>query len=315
VPEELSALMLGNRRATYALLFRTAWSALAAELRSAGFAPAAWLVLHTWNQRLEHHPHIHALVPGGGPSLSGARWIASGPRHHHGRGRPYLTDAHALSARFRAHFLAALRRLHEHGQLRLDGDWSPLRDATAFTAWLAPLAEQPWVVFIEPPPTEESRPEHVLKYLARYLTGGPLSDRRLLAHRDGQVTFLARSKDKATGNRSQPYTLTGTEFARRWSLHILPKGLVKSRGYGGFSGRCRSAYLRHCRDLLTATEHLPPTPETPAKPPPCEPPLSRPTCPHCQGSLTCVERRERPSWRVILTIGQGPFPRGSPRDD
>jgi hypothetical protein len=321
VPDELAALLLGNRRTTYGQLFRSAWSALAAELRNAGFAPAAWLVLHTWNQRLEHHPHVHALVPGGGPSSDGTRWVASRHRRHHGRVRPYLTDVQVLSARFRDHFLAGLRRLHARGELRLEGEWSCRRDAAAFAAWLQPFADRAWVVFVEPPPQENSRPEYVLKYLARYLTGGPLSDRRLLSHHNGEVVFWARDGHKGTGNRAVPYTLPGREFVRRWSLHVLPKGLVRSRGYGGYAGRHRQRYLRQCRALLATVAKATvqgsslvaiPTDERPRESlaPARESAALGPRCPHCQTPLACREWRPRPSWRTLLTS-----PRPEPPDD
>ena len=297
VPQELSGLMLGNRRATYALLFRAAWTALRDVVREeVGCEPAAWMVLHTWNQRLEHHPHLHAVVPGGGPSLAGEHWVTSSSRRPPGRTRPYLVDYARLSTRFRDAFVAGLQRLHQQGELKLTGDWSFRQDATAFRVWLHDFANHPWVVYIEPPPPA-ARPEHVLKYLARYLTGGPIADRRLLTHAGGQVQFWARSTDKHAGNPPEPYELSGVEFTRRWSLHILPKGFVKSRGFGGFSGRQCTTYLRRCRDLLgvplaTAPETVAPAP-TEALPKPV-------TCRHCQTPLTCVDYVLRPAWREVL---------------
>ena len=174
LPEQLSALMLGNRRATYRLLFHAAWAALREVLREElGCEPAALMVLHTWNQRLEHYPHLHALVPGGGPSLDGQRWVRSRHRHHHRRDKPYLVDNRLLSQRFRDKFLAGLTRLHRDGQLKLQGTWSHLQEPAAFAAWLQTFRDCDWVVYIEPPPTAQAQPEQVLKYLARYLTGRP----------------------------------------------------------------------------------------------------------------------------------------------
>lgn len=301
VPEELSGLMLGNRRATYGLLFRAAWSALRDVLRAdVGCDPAAWLVLHTWNQRLEHHPHVHALVPGGGPARDGSGWVASRHPTQERRKQPYLVDHQRLSARFREEFVAGLKKLHQQGRLQLTGEWSHLLATAAFEAWLQPFSECAWVVFIEPPPIADARPENVLKYLARYLTGGPLSDRRLLAHADGQVTFWARSKNKSAGNPSEPYALPGVEFVRRWALHILPKGFVKSRGYGGFSGRYRRAYLRRCRELL----HVAPPEIAPPEIAREDPAVERPpklACPRCQAPLECVDYTERPGWHRVFS--------------
>ena len=210
VPEPLWGLMLGNRRATYRLLFQAAWAALGELLREAvGCEPAALMVLHTWNQRLEHYPHLHALVPGGGPSLDGQRWIQSKHPYHHGRHKPYLVDNTVLSDRFRAKFLAGLAQLHDRSELKLEDSWSDLQDPAAFVAWLNELDACDWVVYIEPPETEDAQPEHVLKYLARYLTGGPISDRRLIAHQDDKVTFWARSRDKGGGNPSRALHVDG----------------------------------------------------------------------------------------------------------
>ena len=296
LPEQLSALMLGHRRTTYQLLFRAAWAALRNVLREeVGCEPAALMVLHTWNQRLEHHPHLHALVPGGGPSLDGQQWVRSRHRYHQRRDKPYLVDNRLLSQRFRDQFLTGLTRLHRDGQLKLQGPWSPLREPTAFAAWLQTFRDSAWVVYIEPPPTAQANPEPVLKYLARYLTGGPISDQRLLAHQEDQVTFWARGPDKRSGNQSVPYTLHGVEFTRRWALHILPKGFVKSRCFGGFSCRRRTAYLRRCRALL-GVEH-----PAPAPPDACEeePPFVR-ACPQCQTPMECIAHSERPSWKRVL---------------
>ena len=300
LPDKVSALMLGNRRATYGLLFHAAWNALREVVREElGCEPAALMVFHSWNQRLGHHPHLHALVPGGGPSLDGQQWIRSGHRYHHGRDRPYLVDHELLSYRFRDKFLAGLRRLHRKGELKLTGEWSSLQDSAAFAAWLQTFSDCPWVVYIEPPLTEDAQPEHVLKYLARYLTGGPISDRRLIEHADGQVTFWARSLDKAAGNRPEPYTLTGVEFTRCWSLHILPKGFVKSRCFGGFSCRNRQSYLRRCRDLLGAEQPSLEPGEAVGEETEEERP-STITCPHCESAMACVSHVRRPSWRDVF---------------
>jgi len=300
LPEELWGLMLGNRRATYRLLFHAAWEALYEVLREElGCEPAALMVLHTWNQRLEHYPHVHALVPGGGPARDGLRWVRSAHPDQPDRDEPYLVDNVLLSERFRKKFLAGLTRLHGQGQLKLEGEWSDFQDSGNFTAWLQTFGDGPWVVYIEPPATEHSQPEQVLKYLAKYLTGGPISDARLIDHHGDQVTFWARSPDKERGNPSEPFTLSGVEFTRRWALHILPKGFVKSRGFGGFSCRKREAYLRQCRELL-GTEPFEPEP---AKPPTKEAAAeSAPNrlCPRCQTPLERISHVQRPGWREVL---------------
>jgi hypothetical protein len=300
LPEELKPLMLGHRRSTYRLLFHAAWEALRDVLQvEQDCEPAALLVLHTWDQRLNHHPHIHAVVPGGGPSRDGERWVETGRRPRRGCDKPYLVDHRVLSGRFRDKFLAGLKGLHRNGQLKLTGPWAHLEDSAAFAGWLQPLAECDWVVFIEPPPSADAKPTQVLKYLARYLSGGPISDGRLLAHEDGKVTFWARGRDKQAGNQREPCTLWGDEFTQRWARHILPKGFVKSRCFGGFSCRNRQAYLDRCRQLLDAQRASPAPAEPSAGDVQDETPFT-PSCPYCQTPMECVSRGPRVSWRTVL---------------
>lgn len=292
--------MLGNRRATYRLLFHAAWQALREVLREeVGCQPAALMVLHTWNQRLEHYPHLHALVPGGGPSRDGQQWVRSRHPQHQRRNKPYLVDNRLLGERFREAFLAGLVKLHRRGELKLDHQWSRLRESAAFAAWLKTSCDGDWVVYIEPPPTENANPEHVLKYLARYLTGGPISDHRLIEHHEDEVTFWARGQDKQRGNPLEPYTLTGAEFTRRWALHILPKGFVKSRSFGGFSCRHRKAYLDRCRELLGCGAPESEPAEAPGEEPADEPKPTR-ACPKCQTPMECISRVERPGWNRVF---------------
>jgi hypothetical protein len=301
LPEALSALALGNRRAVYDLLFAAAWQALREVLEERfGFQPAALMVLHTWNQRLKAHAHVHALVPGGGPSRCGQHWIKTRHPRHRRRRKPYLVDKQSLSERFRTKFLAGLERLHQQGKLQLGGKLGGCVEQ--FTALLDALRSRPWVVYIEAPPSENASPENVLKYLARYMTGGPISDRRLIAHARGKVTFLARSTKKSKrggARRLVPVTLSGVEFTRRWSLHILPKGYTKVRRYGGYSNRRRRTYLDRCRELLRLTPlRTDARPETPS---PADGDSSTPRCPKCSAAMTCLADTARTSWAVVMT--------------
>lgn len=306
LPEQLSALALGNRRQVYNLLFLSAWEALRDVLREElGIDSAATMVLHTWNQRLEQHAHIHALVPGGGPSLTGEQWTKTRHKRQRRRKQPYLVDNKLLGQRFRAKFIAGIKRLHAQGELKLIGEWSKLTDHEAFDAFLNSIAPDGWVVFIEPPPTEDARPENVLKYLARYMAGGPISDRRLISHDGKDVLFWARSKKKQSeGTRPQsvPVKLSAVEFTRRWALHILPKGFVKVRSYGGYSNINRKAYLERCRRLL-GIDH---TDEPGNDEQGVTPDLATETnelsikCPDCHRPMTCIVSTDRPSWSITM---------------
>jgi hypothetical protein len=307
IPDTLSSLALGNRREIYDLLFHSAWESLREVIADEqGFEAAAAMVLHTWNQKLQPHAHVHALVPGGGPSLRGERrWLTSRrPQVRQCDGR-YLVDADSLRQRFRETLLQGLRRLHAHGELKLEGEWAALQECSAFTAWLQPLETIPWVTYIEPPPTEQSRPEHVVKYLARYLTGGPISDRRLISHEQGEVTFRARTGRKTGGDPAdfEPVTLPGAEFVRRWSLHILPKGYVKTRRFGGYSNHHRQRYLGACDDLLPAADRVRAIPvESPDPDESCDSNdmITEPRCPHCGQRMHCVAGHDRAGWFTVM---------------
>ena len=183
---------------------------------------------------------------------------------------------------------------------------APLQDSAAFAAWLQPLSECDLVVFIEPPPSEEAKPSQILKHLARYLSCGPISDRRLISHQDGKVTFWARGRDKQAGNQREPPTLPADEFTRCWAMHILPKGFVKSRCFGGFSCRTRKAYLDRCPQLLDAQRGSPAPAEPSASVVQDEAPFT-PSCPYCQTPMECVAQGPRVSWRSVLGGPDCPF--------
>jgi hypothetical protein len=239
-----------------------------------------------------------------------------------------LTDIGELGHVFREKFANGLRRLAQSGKLKLQQEWAKLQDRRELRAWLDDIRASDWNVFIEGPPHGRSRPEDVLKYLARYLTGGPISDGRIIGDQEGRVTFWARSRDKTKRNRSRPFSLRGTEFVRRWAMHILPKGYTRSRQFGGYHGRkaagpqpkrCyrtgrksarnrrkladnwwqRAAYLACCQALLPQP---PPAAANSAIEPPASPDNepSGPRCPRCDVPLRCLESRRRPSWKVIF---------------
>jgi len=294
LPDSFSSLILGNRRELYDLLFCSVWQALDEALRETGkFQPAALLVLHTWNQEMGHHPHIHALVPGGGPSLDGKRWVTSCHPTERNRRKPYLLDNVLLGRRFREKFTEGFRRLVRRGKLRLEEEWARLRQPKELEAWLTKVTASDWNVFIEGPPHGKSDPVDVLKYLARYLTGGPISNSRIIRDEHDHVTFWARSKDKAAGNPSRPFELSGKEFVRRWSMHILPKGYTRTRRFGGYHGSKHQAYRNRCQELLVPSRSQP-------APPPERIPPNPPICPRCILPMCCIEDRRRPSWKEVF---------------
>lgn len=301
IPADLSSLTLGNRRLMFNLLFRSAWLSLKTVLEDEQqFAAAAAMALHTWNQKLDAHVHVHAVVPGGGPSLTTrCMWRAAKPPPHERSGRPWLCDADDLRHEFRGRFLTGLRRLHRAGELKLEGDWQHLQDAEAFEEFIVPLEQQSWVTYIEPPPSETSEPADVVKYLARYLTGGPISDRRIIAHDGRTVTFTARAGTTHGGSdETEDVDLSVLEFVRRWCLHILPAGFSRSRRFGGWSPRHRERYVAQCRQLLcldaadSATTDRIVGPQNDV--------ASSRACPECGSELERLERVFRTSWREIF---------------
>lgn len=244
------------------------------------------------------------MVPGGGPALDGERWITSHHPTEHWRRKPFLVDHVQLGRCFRQHFVAGLRRLIRQGKLRLEQEWSKLQDATQRDTWLDELLASEWNVFIQGAPKENSDPQQVLKYLARYLTGGPISNRRIVRDEAGMVTFKARSKEKRRVHPTREVSLSGHEFLRRWSLHILPKGFTKTRCYGGYHGTVRATYLEQCRGWLSPTA-LPP--DEAAGPDQCSEPkapqpseATLPKCPRCQSPMECIQAHARPSWKEVF---------------
>ena len=306
IPDNLSSLTLGNRRAMFNLLFRSAWRALKRTIENEQqFEAAAAMVLHTWNQKLDAHIHVHALVPGGGPSLTNAEaWKTSRPPVDKNQNRLWLADADELRLAFRTRFLAGLRRLHAAGKLKLTGDWEHLRNEDAFDAWLKPMEEIDWVTYIQSPPSQDSTPEHVLKYLARYMTGGPISDRRVISHENGFVKFTARAGTTHGGSDEvEEVKLPEAEFVRRWSLHILPKGFTKTRRFGGFSNYHSRRYMSVCRRLLSL--EAPTDPPTNSEQPvdesvECGESKSSPRCPHCETAMQRVAGRGSPGWSIVM---------------
>lgn len=305
LPDKLSSLILGNRDKLYRTLMHAAWESLKQSIEAElGMRAAAIMVLHTWNQRLDHHPHVHLLVPGGGPSLDGKRWIhckwTKATRSE--PAKPFLVDNRTLGQEFCKRFMHKLKSLHRRDQLRLEGKLADMLDPVQWAAFTESLLQHDWCVFIERPPTAESTPEHVLKYLARYMTGGPISDRRLVSCENDIVTFTARGRDKTKPKHQTLVKISGVEFTRYWSLHILPKGFTKTRYFGGYSSGQRKAFLALCQQL---TPQLPVATDTPpevaeVEVQDAEASDSAPCCTKCQRPMTLAAETRRPSWRDLF---------------
>ena len=199
---------------------------------------------------LTHHPHVHGIVPGGGLSADGKRWVACRPG--------FFLPVRVLSRLFRRRFLEELLRVHHSGKLQFFGEHVALADAKAFKAWLAPLRKCEWVVYAKRP---FAGPQAVLAYLSRYTHRVAISNGRLLALDERGVTFRwkdYRVKDGATvgaagKTRHKAMTLAPEEFMRRFLLHVLPGGLHRIRHYGLLANGSRKASLATARELLMPT--------------------------------------------------------------
>jgi hypothetical protein len=250
------------------------------------------------------------LVPGGGPSLTGDHWkSAEAPPEARNSDGFYLVDAISLRESFRKAAIAQLQRLYKNGELKLGGKFAHLEKAEAWKAFCTGLGEMEWVSFIQPPPTKSSTAEQVVRYLTRYLTGGPISDSRIVAADEHHVTFLAREGKRMGGEREQvPVTLDTLEFMRRWCEHIQPDQLTKTRYFGGWCSRKRTRYQSRCRDLLGQSQQAHCVPgDQPAESPEstAESASSDDSAAKCQacenGSLRLVGSVAKPTWAMLLT--------------
>jgi len=243
LPPAVAALARAQPALVYEALFQTAAATLrevAANPKHLGAQVGVLMVLHTWGQTLQHHPHVHCVATGGGLACNARGELEQEPRWRACRPGFFL-PVRVLSRLFRGKFLAWLRHAFDAG--RLTG-WT---DAEAFTRWLVPLYGTAWVVYAKPP---FGGPERVLKYLARYTHRVAISNHRLVTLEDGRVTF--RYQDYADDRRPKTMTLAAEEFLRRFVQHVLPKGFVKVRHYGLLANRHREEKLAVCRRLLPA---------------------------------------------------------------
>jgi Putative transposase/Transposase zinc-binding domain len=252
LPAILGPIALQNPRVVYGLLFKAAAETLrqvAVDPKHLGAEIGFLAVLHTWGQNLQHHPHVHCVVPGGGLAPDKSHWIACRPG--------FFLPVRVLSRVFRGKFLAMLRSTFDRGKLAFHGKLASLADPCEFERRLGEAAKTEWVVHAKPP---FGGPEQVLKYLARYTHRAAISNRRLISLEGDEVEFLW--KDYANGRKRKTMTLKAIEFIRRFLLHVLPAGFVRVRHYGFLANRVCEEKLAQCRSFLaTETVAAAPAPE------------------------------------------------------
>lgn len=241
LPAPAGGIAFQNKAIVYSILFRAAAETLvtiAADPKHLGAQIGVTAVLHTWGQTLQHHPHIHCVVPGGGPSLDGTRWVACRPG--------FFLPVRVLSRLFRRLFLHGLREAFDAGKLRFFGDLAGLAELSAFTVQLDELRRINWVVYAKPP---FGGPEQVLAYLGRYTHRVAIANGRLIALTDnGKVSFTW--KDYRHHSKTKAMTLDADEFIRRFLLHTLPYSFHRIRYYGFLANGGRHDNIALCRHLL-----------------------------------------------------------------
>lgn len=275
VPHDLVPLMWQNKKALFHLLFETCAATMleiGSDPKRLGVEAGFLSILHTWGQTLQPHPHLHCVVPGGGPSADHTRWIGSGPR--------FFLPVKVLSRVFRRKFTDGLRQAFRDHKLAFFAECAPLANEKNFEVFLQSISRKQWVVYSKPP---FGGPEHVLQYLARYTHRVAISNHRLVSLDDNNVTF--RWKDYAHQGKNRTMTLSHQEFLRRFLLHVLPKGFPRIRYFGWMANRRRAHSLLLCRSLLAQ--------QAPSQPGDLATHTAAPAewqCPHCLGSRRETQR-------------------------
>ena len=295
MPAEIAQIAYWNKKAIYGLLFKASAETvmtIAADPKRMGARVGMTSVLHTWGSALTHHPHIHMIVPGGGLSPDGTRWIACKPG--------FFLHVRVLSRLFRRLFLEGLMALHRAGQLAFFGALAELAHAETFTAWLAPFRKSEWVVYAKPP---FGGPKAVLAYLSRYTHRVAISNARLVSADAHTVAFRWKDYRVKSGGRQKVMRLATPDFIRRFLIHVLPDGFHRIRHYGLLASSIRKANITKIRALLCVQQIEPPA--TPEPEPEIAPLTLREPCPCCGGPMRIIE---------IFRRGQKPMSRAPPRE-
>jgi hypothetical protein len=276
LPAPIGDIAYQNKAVIYDILFKAsaeALSTIAADPKHLGARIGVTSVLHTWGSAMTHHPHVHMIVPGGGISLDGERWVSCRPG--------FFLPVRVLSRLFRRLFLQALTAAHAAGRLAFFGQHAALASVRAFATYLTPLRRTEWVVYAKRP---FGGPQAVLTYLSRYTHRVAISNRRLIAFDSNGVTFKWKDYRTKGRERAKAMTLATGEFIRRFLIHVLPSGFHRIRHYGLFAGSKRAENIARARQLLAV---LKPRSENAADSNQSQTP-SHP-CPCCGGRMIVIE--------------------------
>jgi len=297
LPSQVADIAYQNKAEVYGLLFKASSEPLriiAADPKHLGAKIGMTSVLHTWGSAMTHHPHVHVVVPGGGLSLDGKRWMASRSK--------FFLPVKVLSRLFRRLFIEGLTRLHKAGKLRFFGDLAKLADLNTFTAHLAPLRKPNWVVYAKLP---IGGPKAVLAYLSRYTHRVAISNHRLVSADDNAVTFRWKDYRIKRGDRMKVLRLSTPEFIRRFLIHVLPSGFHRIRHTGFLANGIRRDRIARIRRLLDAEPKSDQVPDEATTTEREDPPAHQP-CPKCGGTMIVIETFIR---------GQTPKSRAPPWED
>ena len=284
LPAAIGDIAYENKDVIYDLLFKASAETLitiAADPKHLGARVGITSVLHSWGSAMTHHPHVHMIVPGGGISLDGERWVACRPG--------FFLPVRVLSRLFRRLFLERLLAAHQAGRLKFFGDHAALADPQAFAAYLAPLRRAEWVVYAKRP---FGGPQAVLAYLSRYTHRVAIANSRLIACDHASVTFRWKDYRAEGRDRQKVMTLATGEFIRRFLIHVLPRGFHRIRNYGLLASGTRAdniARARHLLDVPAAQPEAGATNDAEANEPK---PLAHP-CPCCGGRMIVIETFQR----------------------
>ena len=295
LPSQIAAIAYQNKAAVYGLLFKASSETLriiAADPKHLGAKIGMTSVLHTWGSAMTHHPHVHVIVPGGGLSSDGQRWVACR--------KGFLVSVKVLSRLFRRLFLEELAQLHKEDKLAFFGSLSKLADPDAFATYLAPLRKINWVVYAKQP---FGGPEAVLAYLSRYTHRIAISNHRLMSADADVVTFKWKDYRIKSGDRMKVMRLNTSEFIRRFLIHVLPSGFHRIRHTGFLANGIRRNRIEMIRRLLDVD----PDADLKTDDEQCaEPNEQNQACPKCGGAMIVIETFKR---------GQAPKSRAPPWED
>ena len=279
LPAAIADIAYQNKAVVYDLLFKASAETMltiAADPEHLGARIGITSVLHTWGSAMTHHPHVHMIVPGGGLSLDGKRWVSCRPR--------FFLPGQVLSRLFRRLLLQKLVAAHKSGRLSFFGKHARLAERKAFATYLAPLRKIDWYVDLRRP---FAGPEAVLAYLSRYTHRVAISNRRLIAADENSVSFKYKDYRVEGPDRYKVMTLAIDEFIRRFLMHVLPNGFHRIRHYGLFAKSSRAENIAQVRALLNATSQNQPNDDH------ADNDNDAHACPHCGGRMIIIETFER----------------------